>query len=293
MSYGPHPWLQTNWDGRAALNFVAGGAGAGLLVAATLAAPPGAALPWLLGAALIALGLVSVWLEIGRPWRALNVFRAPRRSWMTREALVAAALLPAALAVAAGAAGLAPWVGLLALAFLYCQGRILNAAHGIPAWRETLTRPLLIATGLTEGAALWLLWQALVAPAALPGAAAALALAATVRFIVGVGWYRRLAPVLAPQPLAAVNRAGHAFNGGSLAAMALVLVTLASPLSPAWAQALQAAAAALALAGGAVFKWQLITRAAYNQGFALPHLPVRGVRHSTPVAPGGARGGRP
>ena len=34
----------------------------------------------------------------------------------------------------------------------------------------------------------------------------------------------------------------------------------------------------LALAGGAAFKFMLITRAAYNQGFALPHLPVRGVR---------------
>jgi phenylacetyl-CoA:acceptor oxidoreductase 26-kDa subunit len=33
-----------------------------------------------------------------------------------------------------------------------------------------------------------------------------------------------------------------------------------------------------ALATGWQFKVALITRAAYNQGFALPHLPVRGTR---------------
>ena len=33
-----------------------------------------------------------------------------------------------------------------------------------------------------------------------------------------------------------------------------------------------------ALFGGALFKFTLITRAAYNQGFALARLPVRGVR---------------
>ena len=38
------------------------------------------------------------------------------------------------------------------------------------------------------------------------------------------------------------------------------------------------AAGLMALAGGAAFKFMLITRAAYNQGFALPHLPVRGAR---------------
>ena len=32
--------------------------------------------------------------------------------------------------------------------------------------------------------------------------------------------------------------------------------------------------------GGLWFKFTLVTRAAFNQGFALPHLPVRGVRRS-------------
>ena len=41
---------------------------------------------------------------------------------------------------------------------------------------------------------------------------------------------------------------------------------------------LQALAGGLAAAGGALFKFMLVTRAGFNQGFALPHLPVRGTR---------------
>jgi len=76
MSHGPNPWLQTNWDLRAALNFICGGAGSGLLVAAALVAgpPQPPLLPLAVGAALMLAGLFSVWLEIGRPLRAVNVY---------------------------------------------------------------------------------------------------------------------------------------------------------------------------------------------------------------------------
>ena len=37
MSFGPKAWIQQHWDARAALNFMLGGAGAGLLIAAALA----------------------------------------------------------------------------------------------------------------------------------------------------------------------------------------------------------------------------------------------------------------
>jgi phenylacetyl-CoA:acceptor oxidoreductase subunit 2 len=68
MNFGPDPWRQTSWDARAAANFMAGGAGAGLVFATTLAGGP----RWLFGAgaALVALGLLSVFSEMGRPWRA-------------------------------------------------------------------------------------------------------------------------------------------------------------------------------------------------------------------------------
>lgn len=50
---------------------------------------------------------------------------------------------------------------------------------------------------------------------------------------------------------------------------------------PGLAAVLAAGGGLLALVGGAVVKYSLVTRAAYNQGFALPHLPVRGVRSPT------------
>ena len=53
--------------------------------------------------------------------------------------------------------------------------------------------------------------------------------------------------------------------------MALVAAGLLPPL-------LLAPAGLLAAAAGAWFKFALVTRAGFNQGFALTHLPVRGVR---------------
>jgi phenylacetyl-CoA:acceptor oxidoreductase subunit 2 len=63
------------------------------------------------------------------------------------------------------------------------------------------------------------------------------------------------------------------FAGGLVLPLALVAIGLIWP---------GASAALFALAGVAVFatgwaiKFILITRAAYNQGFALPHTPIRG-----------------
>ena len=59
MSFGPDPWRQASWDGRAAANFICGGAGSGLVVFVALADVRGTALALLLAAALalVALGL--------------------------------------------------------------------------------------------------------------------------------------------------------------------------------------------------------------------------------------------
>ncbi|HKB55298.1 MAG TPA: hypothetical protein VKD22_14975, partial [Ramlibacter sp.] len=76
MSYGPNPWQQAHWDWRAAGNFMCGGAGSGLIVFTVLSGTAGLAQVLLLlaGMGLVGLGLLCVWLEIGRPLRALNVF---------------------------------------------------------------------------------------------------------------------------------------------------------------------------------------------------------------------------
>ena len=134
MSFGPNPWQQQSWDWRAAGNFVCGGAGGGLIVCAALSDAPAGLL--LAGAVLVGLGLGSVWLEIGRPWRAMHVYFNPRTSWMSREAIVAP-LLFAAVAAAWLDVPFMPFIAaLLATTFVFCQGRILQAAKGIPAWRE-------------------------------------------------------------------------------------------------------------------------------------------------------------
>ncbi len=278
MSFGPNPWQQQSWDARAAGNFIGGGAGCGLLLFATLAGAQGSLRQALLVVALllISAGLLCVWAEIGRPWRAINVLFHPQTSWMSREAVLAPLLL------GCGAASLI-WpqlqalAALLAAAFLVCQARILQASRGIPAWREPLTVPLLVATGAAEGAGLY--WLA--APAWGAGGTAAwiaFGLLLALRFAIGASWYRRLVPVLRPTALSAVNRAGHGYNAGSLLPLALVLVVLVTPLPAGLAGPLQMLAGGLAVAGGALFKFLLVTRAGFNQGFALPHLPVRGTR---------------
>lgn len=273
MSYGPHPWAQRHWDWRAAGNFMGGGIGCGLIVATALAGGPA----WLhgIGALLVAAGLSSVWFEIGRPWRALNVMLNPRRSWMSRESLVAPVLLAAAAAAAFGLPGAAPAAALLALVFVGCQGCILRAARGIPAWREPRVVPLIVATGLAEGTGLWLLAVSLHAPAP-PWLWGWFAAALLARLLLWSAWRSRIAA--APRALAAIDRAGHAFKAATLLPLAIVLIVALAPLPPEITWLLQALAGAVAAAGGLWFKFTLVTRAAFNQGFALPHLPVRGVR---------------
>ena len=107
------PKQQHNWDWRAASNFIAGGAGGGLLLCAALAGLDAFATraAILLALILIGSGLTCVWFEIGRPWRALNVYRHFATSWMTREAVVALGVF-----AAGGLYEHSPWIAKTALA---------------------------------------------------------------------------------------------------------------------------------------------------------------------------------
>ena len=276
--FGPKPWHQRNWDFRAALNFIFGGAGAGLLVLAAFAGLAGDALraELLLGMALIGAGLISVWFEIGRPLRAMNVGFNPFTSWMTRESYAAGLVFALGLAAVWFASQpLAQAAALAALVFAYCQGRLLQGAKGIPAWRVPALGWLNFTTALTEGAGLFVaLATAFDTPAA--GVLAYFSLALIAR---GLAWsiYRGSIARSAARPaLAALERAGKILiQFGTLAPLALLLLGL---LAPEVARIALLLAGAAALAAGWQFKFVLITRAAYNQGFALPHLPVRGAR---------------
>ncbi len=275
--FGPNPWHQTSWDARAAGNFIGGGMGSGLVVFAALSGADGAAraVLFVAGLALVGLGLFCVSLELGRPLRALNVFRNPRTSWMAREAWTSVLLVPAVLAAAAGVPAAGFVAAALALAFVYCQANLLNAARGIPAWREPLVRPLLVATGLVEGGGALLL-------ATLAGVRVPAPLAILVGVLAIARWwlwrrYRaRVAVAAAPRAVAALDGAGRVLlMAGTIAP--LLLLALAGAITAVAGPA--AALAGLGLAAAGVYaKLVLVTRAGFNQGFALPRLPVRGAR---------------
>lgn len=280
MTYGPAPWHQTQWDWRAAGNFVCGGAGAGLIVFAALSGTQGLALAvtMLGGMALVGIGLVCVWLEIGRPLRALHVFFNPRSSWMSRESLVATALMPVTLAAAVGLPSFQWLAALLALAFVYCQSRILQAAKGIPAWREPLLVPLVVLTGLAEGGGLWLVVQPTMAAADQPllWLVSVLILA---RAAVWVVYRRRLSTSAAPRARAALDAAGRwLLLAGTLLPLLAIALVASDAIGGALAAPLLVLAGLTTAGAGAWLKFTLVTRAAFNQGFALAHLPVRGVR---------------
>lgn len=262
---------QNNWDLRAAGNFIGGGSGTGLtVVAAAEAFTSGtfrAAL--LLGMVLIGAGLGLVWLEIGRPWRAINVFFHPRTSWMTREGIMALLLVPPGIAsVALGQPWLALAAALVAAAFLSCQAGILHAARAIPAWRKRELVALILAAGLAEGTGLALV---------VPGTARIvvfLALAAGLAREVAWGVYR---VALAGDQRTQVALAAFADRPARLARAAqwasLALLVLAVGLR---LPALAMVGGALAFLGGAAIKAVLITRAGFKARVALPAVPVRG-----------------
>jgi phenylacetyl-CoA:acceptor oxidoreductase subunit 2 len=276
MSYGPDPWQQAHWDWRAAGNFICGGAGGGLLVFTVLSGVAGLAgtLLVLAGLGLVGLGLLCVWLEIGRPWRAINVFRRPAASWMTREAMVSVLVFGLGLGVAAGLRTWAPLLLFAALAFVYCQGRIVQAGKGIPLWREPLTVPLLVVTGLAEGAGLY--WLAGVWPAR-AGTLLALLFAALVlaRWLLWRRWRERVGRTAAPAALRAIDGPGGALQW--LGGAAPIVLALLAAAGVGWPSLWLALAGAMAAGTGVVFKYTLITRAAFNQGFHLDRLPVRGM----------------
>lgn len=270
------PRQQHNWDWRAAANFIFGGAGGGLLLAASLAAGGGAEvrLAAALGMLLIGLGLTCVWFEIGRPWRALNVYRHIRSSWMTREAAFAPLVFAAGGAYVTGmlaSAAVLLVAGFCGVGFLYSQGRILASDKGIPAWRHPRCLPLVVATGLTEGMAFLALFP-LGSTRLAPVVMALVALLA-VRLIL---WRRYLAGLRAdgaPQgSLKALGAMDVRFVAvGNVVPMALGLLAAALGQS-----LLLFLAGLLAIHGGWWLKWTLVRRAAFTQGIALTHLPVRG-----------------
>ncbi|MBT6094524.1 MAG: 4Fe-4S dicluster domain-containing protein [Rhodospirillaceae bacterium] len=279
---GVKPWLQQHWDWRAAGNFIGGGTGGGLAVmgalAAALGATPGAL--QLAAMASVALGLFMVFLETGRPLRApLNVLFHPQTSWMTREAMIGIVFFPVAFAALwMGSRELAIVAGLLGLAFVFTQGRILTEAKGIPAWRNAAMLPLILSTGLAEGAGLTLAATA-VFPIVFGGFQmvslwAVLALA-VLRVAAWMNYRNQLAgnaPEMTLRVLGGVNPAMIVV--GHLLPIGLAGAAMAFPVHAPLSAFL--AGISVAVTGWAM-KYIIVVKASYNQGYAIEKVPARGI----------------
>lgn len=268
------PRQQAYWDERAAINFICVGAGGGLLFSTALASPVGADLRSLVVMALVlvATGMTAVWFEIGRPLRALNVYRNVATSWMTREAIVILLLfVSGAVAVLFNLRAALWFAGLLGLAVVFAQGRILRAQKGIPAWRCSICVVMIVVSGLTEGAGLLsfaaLYWTELLPFGILLAGMIGVRLLVWRNYLVtlrrdGVpsGTLHAFAAIVHP-----FVWLGHALP---------ILLALAGVF--AGSTLIVALAGVLAAVAGCWFKFTLICRAGFTQGFALPRTPERG-----------------
>jgi phenylacetyl-CoA:acceptor oxidoreductase subunit 1 len=275
---------QTLWDWRAAMNWIFGGISSGTAVAASLASLAGI-LPLdrvpaaqLGSAMLMAVGLFFVFLKIGRKLRFWRATSRPQTSWMTREIYAVALFYAAVLAnlVWPGAL-LSMLAGVFALVFLVCQAKILHLARGISAWRVPLVPWMIVASGLLEGLGLMTLMLLWIKGFGTPAPSLALAGLALVAANAGL-WaaYRAGAASAGIVPLSRrligrislpLHLVGHAFPA------AMFALALASPDI---ARACLGAASIAVLAGGAFWKFMLIVRGGYQQGFSMPMLPQRG-----------------
>jgi phenylacetyl-CoA:acceptor oxidoreductase subunit 2 len=273
---GPWPRLQKFWDVRAACNFIGGGAGSGLLMIAAIISLMG--LPSnemiITGVISISIGLLCVFFEIGRPWRSLNMFFNPRTSWMTREGIVVVPLV-----ICAGLAFIYTgqpiskmatlMMGLLAVAFLYCQVRMLAAAKGIPAWNHPSLMPYVFCSGLTEALGLAICFPGF---QGMPGLWLALLIMILLRLALWITYTRHLHRDRAPEATCRVfDRIYPYVLAGHLLPLVLLLASWYG-----FTLIFSIIAGLLAAATGWYIKVIIITRAAQTRGFAIPRTPVRG-----------------
>ena len=288
--------LQTFWDWRAAMNWCFGGLAGGTIFAAWVASWVGligpAQLPklYLLGAGLMAIGLACVFLKIGRQERFWRAFARPNTSWMSRELYIVVVLFGA---LAAELVWPHPIIETLiafaAIGFVYCQAQILHAAKGIPAWRAPFIPTMILASGLFEGVGMMALLTGLApsmvkASVMIAGAGIALTIVNAALF----HGYRSTARQEGIPPLArhaldelapVVHSAGHALPA------LLFFVALVAPIDPA---TLLPLAGFSVLVGGFWWKFVVVTRASFQQGFALPKAPQRGSgKRAAPARLGG------
>ena len=226
----------------------------------------------------MALGLLFVFLKIGRKSRFLYVLFRPQSSWMTRETWAVALFYPALiLDLCWPQSWLHGLVGISALVFLVCQDRILYAAKGIPSWRAPLIPWLIVTSGLLEGLGLYLLIHVTINDPvtfvkALPITGMLLVMTT------GCLWigYCMTAKQQGIPPLArqVINRISPTVVIPGYVIPLVGFAMLNNSEHP--GVIISVVTGAGAVLGGIIWKYTLITRAGYQQGYSLPKLPQRG-----------------
>lgn len=286
------PIVQTNWDWRAAGNFIGGGTGSGLLIvtAATIYNGINDYSLVLLSMLFVMGGLFLVWLEIGRPFRFLNVYLNPFSSWMSRESYLASILVLCGLCTfwfqSQGLLGVA---FIFAWLFLYSQARILKAARGIHAWRIPQVVPLIMTTGIVEGTGVFLI-ACIVLPVLKNSIDLVEIMIVSWTLIIFRLWawftYKQVLEKNAPrqtQNLIVLSEGPFLLYGHIIPALLVIAAAIFSGVASAF---IFISGLCLVLSGWGI-KFIIITRAALNQGYALAHSPARGGGKPAPgIKPG-------
>jgi phenylacetyl-CoA:acceptor oxidoreductase subunit 2 len=154
---------------------------------------------------------------------------------------------------------------------------ILQAAKGIPAWRTPKIVPLIVTTGLAEGGGLFL---AIAAQFPAPRSVVEVAAVAAVTLAALRGWvWRSYLATLTAEGAPAKTLSAYRllrpwmFVLGLALPMILTIVGFASPTLGGTMFVLGGLSIA---AAGMLLKLIIVTVAAFNQGFAIAHTPVRG-----------------
>ncbi len=228
---------QALWRWPAVLNFVFGGAGAGLYLTAALAAgggpSPAVTVASWLAPVLVLAGFAAVATEAGRPLRGPRVLARLRTSWMSRELWVGGAFV-----VLAGAELLVPsaalraLAGLAAVALALAQGFILRHARAIAAWDVPVMPLVFLASAALSGAGLFGLVEAAggrTPGAPVLGALMLLCVLGALVWLAFVTWSREAAFARATRSLREGPVAVAIVGGGYLAPFLLLGLALALP----------------------------------------------------------------
>lgn len=268
---GSAPWQQTSWDWRAAGNFTFGGAGSGLAfcaAAVALATGHHVIAAFLLAPVLIGAGIALVWAELGRPKDFLRVFFHPETSWKTREAMIAPVLLVVTLVAAVFSFSLVMLlVILLSAGFLYTQGRILGESVDIRVI------PLVLSTGVAEGAGLLTVAATLTLNGAASEALSLTILLAALRWPVWTIYRDAVALSASPQAAASAARVFGETRVAVVLWVPIALLALAVLLP--WFGWLMAVLGGLAtVASGWWLKYLLLSQSSATKERAVPDLPA-------------------